>query len=206
LEEVLLGLLDTLGDRRGHLLRLAVADADGAVAVAHHDERGEAEAAAALDDLGDAVDGDDALDEGVLLGCVARATVATVTATVVAAPPARVLVARLVGGTRGGAGVAALPCSHQRILCFRVGMVVVVTGTDRPRGRRRRPQRPDRGTCCRHGRTRPRRRPWPSHARRRARRPCGPWRSYRRRAHAGPPRATRPTRASGRSCRPRPGP
>src|SRR5690606_23649115 len=111
LEEVLLGLLDTLGDRRGHLLRLAVADADGAVAVAHHDERGEAEAAAALDDLGDAVDGDDALDEGVLLGCVATATVATVTATVVVA----VLV--LGGGTLGGA--AALPCSHQRVLFFR---------------------------------------------------------------------------------------
>src|SRR5215207_6054800 len=33
--EVLLGLLDALGDRRGHLLGLAVADADLAVAVTH---------------------------------------------------------------------------------------------------------------------------------------------------------------------------
>src|SRR5690606_8877429 len=32
-EEVLLGLLDALGDRRGHLLGLAVADADLTVAV-----------------------------------------------------------------------------------------------------------------------------------------------------------------------------
>ena len=62
LEEVLLGLLDTLGDRRGHLLGLAVADADRAVAVADDDQRGEAEAATTLDDLGDAVDRDDALD------------------------------------------------------------------------------------------------------------------------------------------------
>jgi hypothetical protein len=56
LEELLLGLLDTLGDRRGHLLGLAVADADGAVAVADDDQGGEAEATATLDDLGDAVD------------------------------------------------------------------------------------------------------------------------------------------------------
>src|SRR3954447_23556033 len=62
LVEVLLGLFDTLGDRRGHLLGLAVADTHGAVAVAHHDQRGEAEAPAALDDLGDTVDRYDTLD------------------------------------------------------------------------------------------------------------------------------------------------
>src|SRR4029453_450002 len=60
--EVLLGLLDALGDRRGPLLGLAVADADLAVAVAHDHEGGEAEAPTTLDDLGHAVDGDDALD------------------------------------------------------------------------------------------------------------------------------------------------
>ena len=52
LEEVLLGLLDTLGDRRGNLLGLAVADAHGAVAVADDHEGGEAEATTTLDDLG----------------------------------------------------------------------------------------------------------------------------------------------------------
>src|SRR4051794_30958777 len=66
--EVLLGLLDALGDRRGHLLGLAVADTHGAVAVADDDQRGEAEAPTALDDLRHAVDGDDALDEVALLG------------------------------------------------------------------------------------------------------------------------------------------
>src|SRR5918997_3556877 len=66
--EVLLGLLDTLGDRRGHLLGLSVADADLAVAVAHDHQGGEAEAPTTLDDLGHAVDGDDPLDVAALLG------------------------------------------------------------------------------------------------------------------------------------------
>ncbi len=96
LEEVLLGLLDALGDRRGHLLGLAVADADRAVAVADDHQGGEAEATTTLDDLGDAVDRDDALDEGGLLrhGTLAVATIAT--APLVAA----------------GAAAAALGCSH----------------------------------------------------------------------------------------------
>ena len=38
-EEVLLRFFDTLGDCRGHLLGLSVADTDHAVTVAHHDER-----------------------------------------------------------------------------------------------------------------------------------------------------------------------
>ena len=59
-EQVLLGLLGALLDRQRHLLGLAVAEADAAVAVADHDERGEREPPAALDDLGDAVDVDDA--------------------------------------------------------------------------------------------------------------------------------------------------
>src|SRR5207247_4955952 len=67
LEEVLLGLLDALGDGGRHLLGLAVPDADGTVAVAHHDQRGEAEPAATLDDLGDAVDGDHAFEVRSLL-------------------------------------------------------------------------------------------------------------------------------------------
>src|SRR4029079_7734252 len=81
LEDLLLGLLDTLGDGRGNFLGLAIADAHGAIAIADHDERGEAEATATLDDFGDAVDGHDALDERVLVGrLVPAAAVAVATA------------------------------------------------------------------------------------------------------------------------------
>src|SRR5581483_6491384 len=72
LEHLPLGLLDALGDRRRHLLGLAVADADTPGAVAHDHERGEREATAALDDLGHPVDRDDPLlvDALLLLGRV----------------------------------------------------------------------------------------------------------------------------------------
>ena len=60
-EEVLLGLLDALLDRQRDLAGLAVADADDVALVTHHDQRGEREATAALDDLRDAVDLDDPL-------------------------------------------------------------------------------------------------------------------------------------------------
>src|SRR5919112_2606164 len=86
--EVVLGLLDTLGDRRGHLLGLAIAHADLAVAVAHDHQGGEAEPPATLDDLGDAVDGDHALDVVALLGGSASGAptaVTTVAAVVTAA-------------------------------------------------------------------------------------------------------------------------
>src|SRR5919112_1018546 len=87
LVEVLLGLLDALGDRRGHLLGLAVADAHGAVAVAHDHQGGEAEAPTTLDDLGHAVDGDHALDVVALLGggAAGAPTAVTTVAAVVAA-------------------------------------------------------------------------------------------------------------------------
>jgi hypothetical protein len=76
-EEVLLGLLDALLDRGGDLLGLAVADADGALAVTDDDERGEGEPPAALDDLGDAVDRDDLLlVRAALLLAAHRATAA----------------------------------------------------------------------------------------------------------------------------------
>src|SRR6185369_293856 len=55
-------------DRLGHLARLAQPDADVAGAVADDDDRAEAEAAAALDDLGHPVDLDDALLERELVG------------------------------------------------------------------------------------------------------------------------------------------
>src|SRR5581483_11343014 len=101
LEEVLLGLLDALGDRRGHLLGLAVADTDRAVAVAHHDQRGEAEAPATLDDLGDPVDRDHTLD---VSGALVSASAAVVAA--IAAFPT--LGAALTAGAAAGAASAAV--------------------------------------------------------------------------------------------------
>jgi hypothetical protein len=67
-EEVLLRVLDGLRDRKRHLTRLAVADADAVDLVSDHHERGEREAPAALNDLRDAVDLDDALLELARLG------------------------------------------------------------------------------------------------------------------------------------------
>ena len=77
-EEGLLGCLDALGDRGRNLLGLAVADTDHAVAVAHHNQRGEAESPATLDHLGHPVNGDHALQ-------VSRALLGSGPATVVAA-------------------------------------------------------------------------------------------------------------------------
>jgi hypothetical protein len=58
-----LGGIGRLPDRLRHLARLAVAEADAALLVAHHDERRKAEAPAALYDLGDAVDVHQPVDE-----------------------------------------------------------------------------------------------------------------------------------------------
>ena len=62
-EEVLLGILDRLLDRHWHLVRLAIANADLLDLISDHDQRGEGEAAATLDDRSDAIDLDDALVE-----------------------------------------------------------------------------------------------------------------------------------------------
>jgi hypothetical protein len=78
-----------------------------AIAVAHHDQRGEAEAATALDDLGYAVDGDDPLEVRSLLD--RRAIAAAVTAVV--ATPALVALAAVARVT--GPGAPALwTCCH----------------------------------------------------------------------------------------------
>jgi hypothetical protein len=91
-EEVLLGLLHALGDGGRHLLGLAVADPDRAVAVTHDDQRGEAEAPTALDDLGDTVDRDDPLDvRGLLLRPAPAAAVPTVPAVSAGAPASALL-------------------------------------------------------------------------------------------------------------------
>src|SRR5215212_9082826 len=151
------------------------ADANGAVAVADHHEGGEAEAAAALDDLGHAVDGHDALDVRVLLR---RRVAAVVAAAALAVAPV------VAAGTGTGTGSAALGSRHQTFLFSRawqvVGPVVTrVTGPAHPHGRRRRSRRPGRGTCCRCGRRRPPRRRPHAPAARRARPPGAPWRSCR---------------------------
>src|SRR5690606_4590269 len=64
--QVLARVLHRLLDRDRHFARLAVAEADPAVAVAHHGQRGEGELAAALDGLADAVDRDQLLDHAVV--------------------------------------------------------------------------------------------------------------------------------------------
>src|SRR5581483_1365100 len=132
LEEVLLGLLDTLGDRGRHLLRLAVADADGAVAVTHDDEGGEAEPPTTLDDLGDPVDGHHALEVRALLG----------RAAVPAAPAAFPAVTTLAVAVIAARAGSALRSGHVRTP-FQL------------RGRRRRRPRSVPYTCCHRGRRRP---------------------------------------------------
>ena len=92
-EEVLACFLHTLGDRRGDFLGLAVADTDHALAVADDDQRGEAEPAATLDHLGDAVDRDDPLQVVALVAAVAATTATTVAAVVAPAPAAAVVAA-----------------------------------------------------------------------------------------------------------------
>ena len=62
-EQVALGPLVALADRLGHLVGLAEAGADVTVLVADHHQGREREPPAALHDLGDAVDVDDAVDE-----------------------------------------------------------------------------------------------------------------------------------------------
>src|SRR4029077_10697045 len=61
--EPALGRLGRLADRLRHLARLAVAETDPAFLVADDDQGGKAEAAAALDHLGDAIDVDELVDE-----------------------------------------------------------------------------------------------------------------------------------------------
>src|SRR5882762_2955194 len=138
LEEVLLGLLDTLGDRRRHFLGLAVADADRAVTVADDDECGEAEPATALDDLGDAVDGHQPFDVQALLRSRTAPT------TVAAIAPVIALVAAAASGS-------ALRSRHQMF----PSVVLLIRTPVRPRGQRRRTPPPGRCRCYRPGRTRP---------------------------------------------------
>ena len=81
----LLGRRGRLGDRLGHLARLAVAEAGPALAVADDDQSREAEALAALHRLGDAVDVDELLDQLLAAFVVAAAAAAAIVATAAAA-------------------------------------------------------------------------------------------------------------------------
>ena len=135
-EQVLLRLLGPLADRLRDLVGLAEAGADVAALIADDDERRERESPAALDDLGDAIDEHDAVDE--------LADVFVVDSHLAVLFPSRT--------------------------------------SARLRARRRRAPRHDRGTCSRHGRTRPCRFPSPGTS----------WRCSRPRSWRAP------------SCRPRP--
>src|SRR4051794_29437899 len=114
-----LRLLGRLADRLRHLARLAGAPADPALLVAHDDERREAEAPAAFDHLGDAVDGDELVLQLVAvrpLLPVLAAAVAPTAATAVAALAAMLAAAAAMRGT----------CHYE-----------ILRTTARPRGRRR---------------------------------------------------------------------
>ena len=62
-DQAALGGVGRLADRFRHLARLAVAEADAALLVADDDERGEAEAPAALHHLRHTIDVDELVDE-----------------------------------------------------------------------------------------------------------------------------------------------
>jgi hypothetical protein len=62
-DHVALGAFGRLADGFRHFARLAVTEADTALLVADDNERGETEAAATLDHLGNAVDVDELVDE-----------------------------------------------------------------------------------------------------------------------------------------------
>src|SRR5690606_21053153 len=183
-EEVLLGLLDALGDRRGHLLGLAVADADLTVAVTDHDQSGEAEATTTLDDLGHAVDRYNALEVRVLV--LGRPATATVT-TVPAVPAATALAVLLLAGSALAAGLPRTS-RHQAFLPFSNLLTIRIPT---PLRERRRPApRSGRGRRCRPGRTPRTRHPRSWRGRPPVRRPWRPWPSCRPRRRPRRPRAS----------------
>ena len=72
-----LGGFGRLADGFRHFARLAMAEADAAVAVAHHHQRGESETAATLHDLGDTVDVHQLVDQVAVAIFLVAATAAT---------------------------------------------------------------------------------------------------------------------------------
>src|SRR5690606_11909086 len=101
-DQRLLGFFRRLADRFRHFARLAVAEANAALLVANDDEGREREVLTALHDLGDAVDGDELINE-LALGPLFRTSVAV--AVVAARATARSTSAT--GTTRTTASAAA---------------------------------------------------------------------------------------------------
>lgn len=81
-EEVLASLFCTLLNCGRDFLSLAVANANHALAIANDDESGEGHVAATLNGLGDAVDGDYALDVLIALVVLLITTIVATTAIV----------------------------------------------------------------------------------------------------------------------------
>ena len=120
---MLLGIQLALGDSGRDFAGLAIADTDGAVAVADNHESGEAERTTALVGLGDTVDGDHAIEE--LVAVILFTTVATLAAT-----------AFTTLATTGLALVVVL-CSSLSVLSFfsHLGFLLVIAHSARPPSR-----------------------------------------------------------------------
>ena len=86
LDHGLLGFFGRLADGFRHFARLAMAEADAAIAVANHHQSGEAETAATLHDLGDTVDVHQLVDQ-VAVFFFAVTTAAAVTAPAILVVP-----------------------------------------------------------------------------------------------------------------------
>jgi hypothetical protein len=106
---VLLGIQLTLGNSRRNLAGLAIANANGAVAVAHNHESCEAEGTTTLVDLGHTVDGDYAVEQLVAIVIAVMTTTATLATTALSATTATaalaVIIAVVVAVVRSALGV-----------------------------------------------------------------------------------------------------
>ena len=87
-DQRLLGFFGRLADGFGHFARLAMAETDAAITVAHHHQGGEAEAAPALHDLGDTVDVHQLVDQVAvaIVLVTAASTTAAITSAVLGIP------------------------------------------------------------------------------------------------------------------------
>ena len=81
-----LGGFGGLADGFRHFARLAMTETDAAILIADHHQRGETEAAAALHDLGDAIDVHQLVDEFVVAFFAIAAAAALVVPVVLHAP------------------------------------------------------------------------------------------------------------------------
>src|SRR6185437_2307578 len=120
---VALGRFGRLADRFRHFARLAVAEADAALLVADDDEGCKAETPAALDDLGDAVDVDELIDDAVvaLFAIAATAAIPTFLCHILVPcsfPEARVAECRRLIGSPAAKSKVSLPIRAQKSATF----------------------------------------------------------------------------------------